>query len=187
MLVISRNIRGLGGREKKRMVRRLVQEQKPGILFPQETKLKSFDDRLVKSLGGSVLNRGMAMDTEGVSEVEDTIAWSFSSSSVFSVCSFKITLEELSTDEQDVFSMPWKGWCLLEIEIFAWQPLRGKVLVADILQRFDMGVDSVCKLCNKELETLNHTFIHCDWSWKVRLQGISWWGTVITPNWDVKG
>ncbi|KAK3212020.1 hypothetical protein Dsin_016726 [Dipteronia sinensis] len=49
------------------MIRRLVNENKPGILFLQETKLSSFDDRLVKALGGSVLNRGLAMEAEGAS------------------------------------------------------------------------------------------------------------------------
>ncbi|KAK2656798.1 hypothetical protein Ddye_009850 [Dipteronia dyeriana] len=42
-------------------------------------------------------------------EVEDTITWSFSSSGVYSVCSLRIKLEELSTGEQDVFNLPWKG------------------------------------------------------------------------------
>lgn len=65
MLVASWNIRGLGSREKKRMVRRLVNIHKPSILFLQESKLKSFDNRMVNALGSPVLNKGLAMDMEG--------------------------------------------------------------------------------------------------------------------------
>ena len=67
MLAISWNVKGLGKGEKKRRVRRLVEAHKSGILFLQETKLRSFDDRLVKALGGSVFNRGLAKDADGAS------------------------------------------------------------------------------------------------------------------------
>ncbi|KAK3229088.1 hypothetical protein Dsin_000969 [Dipteronia sinensis] len=46
--------RGLGKREKRRVVRSLVEVHKLTILFLKETKLSSYDYRLVKSLGGQV-------------------------------------------------------------------------------------------------------------------------------------
>ncbi|KAK3175726.1 hypothetical protein Dsin_032613 [Dipteronia sinensis] len=67
MLAISWNIRGLGKAEKKRAVRCLVEKHKPIMLFLQETKLSSFDNRLVRILRGSVLNRGMGVEAEGAS------------------------------------------------------------------------------------------------------------------------
>ncbi|KAK3200434.1 hypothetical protein Dsin_023849 [Dipteronia sinensis] len=73
-------------------------------------------------------------------------------------------LEEFDSGASTGFRLPWRGFCLPKVEFFAWQLFKGRVLVADVLQRFGMGMDLVCKLCNKEKETLNHTFIHCVWS-----------------------
>ncbi|KAK2651094.1 hypothetical protein Ddye_018583 [Dipteronia dyeriana] len=49
------------------------------------------------------------------------------------------------------------------------------------------GSGGVCKMSNQDLETLNHTFIHCVWSWKVWVQGLCWWGVEVSPNRDIKG
>ncbi|KAK2654576.1 hypothetical protein Ddye_014432 [Dipteronia dyeriana] len=56
----------------------------------------------------------------------------------------------------------------------------------NVLQKFGMGVDG-CKMCNQDLETLNHTFLHCVWSWKVWVQGLCWWGVEVSPNRDING
>ena len=62
MLVISWNVRGLGFGVKRRMVKDLVCSYKPEILFLQETKLKNFDYRVVNSIGGSWLSKGIGVD-----------------------------------------------------------------------------------------------------------------------------
>ncbi|KAK2649624.1 hypothetical protein Ddye_017113 [Dipteronia dyeriana] len=129
------------------------------VIVGKATKVRLWQDVMMDLIPLKLaFPRIYALDVDKEGFISDNGMWNQS----------RIKLEELSTDEQDVFNFPWKGWCPSKIEIFAWQLLRGRVLVADILQRFDVGVDSVCKLCNKELETLNHTFIHCDWSWKMR-------------------
>ncbi|KAK2661626.1 hypothetical protein Ddye_000200 [Dipteronia dyeriana] len=96
-------------------------------------------------------------------------------------------LEEFDSGGLSDFSLPWKGWCPPKVEFFIWKLPKGRELVADVLHKFGMGVDLVCKMCNKEIETQNHSFIHCDWAWKVWLQGFNWWGVEIIPNRDVKG
>lgn len=50
MKLISWNVRGLGGFEKRREVRQLVTEKSPFILCIQETKCVMFDDMLCKSI-----------------------------------------------------------------------------------------------------------------------------------------
>lgn len=50
MLIVSWNVHGSGSRVTRRAVRRCVLKEKPDILFIQETKLKSVDDWLRKSL-----------------------------------------------------------------------------------------------------------------------------------------
>ncbi|KAK3205564.1 hypothetical protein Dsin_019610 [Dipteronia sinensis] len=57
--------RGLGRMEKRRVVRDLVRSTKPSILFIQESKLNHFDSRIIKSLGGSILSKGMGVEANG--------------------------------------------------------------------------------------------------------------------------
>ncbi|KAK3194729.1 hypothetical protein Dsin_026039 [Dipteronia sinensis] len=59
------NIRGLGGMEKKKAIKHLVNKHRPTILFIQESKLSSFDSKVISSLGGSWLNRGLGVDAIG--------------------------------------------------------------------------------------------------------------------------
>ncbi|KAK3200448.1 hypothetical protein Dsin_023863 [Dipteronia sinensis] len=63
--MLSWNIRGLGRVDKRRAVRNLVFSIKPIVLFIQETKLKQFDSRVVKSLGGTLLSKGIRVDAVG--------------------------------------------------------------------------------------------------------------------------
>jgi len=52
MQLLSWNVRGLGGMEKRREVRLLVAETRPHILCLQETKLPVFHDSVCASLWG---------------------------------------------------------------------------------------------------------------------------------------
>jgi exonuclease III len=52
MKLVSWNVRGLGGVEKRKEIRRLVGEKNPFILCVQETKLSVCDDSLCNSLWG---------------------------------------------------------------------------------------------------------------------------------------
>lgn len=51
MKVLSYNVRGLGGFEKRDEVRRLVNDKHPFVVCLQETKLGVFDDFLLKRCG----------------------------------------------------------------------------------------------------------------------------------------
>lgn len=53
MKVISYNVRGLGGAEKRVEVRCLVREKHPVMLCLQESKLQMVDDFVISSLWGS--------------------------------------------------------------------------------------------------------------------------------------
>ena len=65
MIIISCNVRGLGRGEKRRAVRDLVLLHKPMILFIQESKLNSFDNRTISALGGAWLTNGVGVEAEG--------------------------------------------------------------------------------------------------------------------------
>jgi len=53
MKVISYNVRGLRGFEKRAEVRRFTQDKNPFVVCLQESKLHAIDDFLVKSLWGN--------------------------------------------------------------------------------------------------------------------------------------
>ena len=52
MKLMSYNVRGLGGGEKRVEVRKLVSEKQPFVLCIQESKLEVIDDWMIKSLWG---------------------------------------------------------------------------------------------------------------------------------------
>ncbi|KAK3219226.1 hypothetical protein Dsin_013196 [Dipteronia sinensis] len=64
----------------------------------------------------------------------------------------------------------WKGLCPPKVEIFSWQLWTGRILVRDVLLHFGMtqGMPSNCPMCNSGTETIDHLFIHCQWSWKAK-------------------
>lgn len=62
MLTLSWNVRGLRNGEKMRVVRNLVVSHKPIFLFIQESKMGKFDNRVISSLGGSLLIRGICVE-----------------------------------------------------------------------------------------------------------------------------
>ncbi|KAK2449253.1 DNA-(apurinic or apyrimidinic site) endonuclease [Trifolium repens] len=53
MIVLSLNIRGLGGRVKRRRVRELIREHKVDFIAIQETKMESISENFCYSLWGS--------------------------------------------------------------------------------------------------------------------------------------
>jgi exonuclease III len=55
MKIISYNIRGLGGVEKRSEVKRLVLEKKPFVICLQETKMGVVEDLLVEAMWGNTL------------------------------------------------------------------------------------------------------------------------------------
>ncbi|KAK3199454.1 hypothetical protein Dsin_022869 [Dipteronia sinensis] len=65
--VISWNVRGLGRKEKRKVVRKLVLKFKPTMLFLQETKLGTFNSGIIRSLDGNLLTRDVGVEAEGVS------------------------------------------------------------------------------------------------------------------------
>lgn len=53
MIMVRRNIRGLGKPKKSAAVRKLVKKQKIGLLLLQETKISKDIDRVIKEIWGS--------------------------------------------------------------------------------------------------------------------------------------
>ncbi|KAI9162211.1 hypothetical protein LWI28_024947 [Acer negundo] len=56
---------GLGKDVKRRKVKRVVKFQNLAVLFIQETKRDVFDSSLIRSIGGSILTRGVGVEVVG--------------------------------------------------------------------------------------------------------------------------
>jgi hypothetical protein len=67
MIVISFNVRGFGGRVKRRRVRELIREHKVDFLALQETKMEDISEKLCRSLWGSTDCAWAFFPSEGAS------------------------------------------------------------------------------------------------------------------------
>lgn len=65
MIIMSWNIRGLGGPEKRRRIKDWVRDKRVDILLVQETKRSSLDERMVRSIWPWDLMEFMLVDAEG--------------------------------------------------------------------------------------------------------------------------
>ena len=97
--------------------------------------------------------------------ISDDIMWTWSSNGYFLASSFRRRLEDLSSNVSTVSKLIWQGVCPPKVEIFAWQLLRGRVLVKEVLSHFGCNPSSslMCQLCKGANETIDHVFLHCSW------------------------
>jgi len=87
MKLISWNVRGLGGIEKRKEVSQLVREKRPFIFCIQETKCVSFDDLLCKSIWGDA-NVGYSIQPSLGASGGLVTLWDSSEVEVWSTTSF---------------------------------------------------------------------------------------------------
>ncbi|KAK3219665.1 hypothetical protein Dsin_013635 [Dipteronia sinensis] len=97
-------------------------------------------------------------------------------------------LEGPSLDDQEALKFFRQGICPPKVQVFGWQLVKGKVLVRNQLSRY--GLDQVacldCPLCGSNVESVDHLFIHCQWSWNLWLKCIGWWKVVGCPNFSFR-
>jgi len=91
MKIVSYNVRGLGGGEKRVEVQRLVQEKCPFVLCIQESKLSYVDDFMVQSIWGDAPYGFSYQPSVGASGGLITV-WNSSRIDVWSTSSFAHTL-----------------------------------------------------------------------------------------------
>ena len=109
--------------------------------------------------------------------ISDASAWSWSPDGLFSVGSLRRFLDQEVAVTNSSFDLIWCGYCPPKVEIFLWQLIRGRVMVKDVLGWFGFVPGKPdCVLCNGHVETIDHLFLHSDWSSKVWLACMDWWG-----------
>ncbi|QHO20170.1 Putative ribonuclease H protein [Arachis hypogaea] len=116
---------------------------------------------------------------------EDNVVWKFENKGIFSTSSViqAIQAETLSAEitSYSFTSSIWKGFVPPRIELFGWFVLVGRVNTKERLTKLGVNIlgDSMCVLCTKELESVEHLFLRCEVTWQVwckwlRLLGREW-------------
>ncbi|XP_016199557.1 uncharacterized protein LOC107640560 [Arachis ipaensis] len=104
---------------------------------------------------------------------EDNVVWKFENKGIFSTSSVihAIQAETLSTEitSYSFTSSIWKGFVPPRIELFGWFVLVGRVNTKERLTKIGVNIlgDSMCVLCTKELESVEHLFLKCEVTWQV--------------------
>ena len=102
-------------------------------------------------------------------DVVDSRIWMPCSSGAFSCKSFYKELEGFPSINASA-SLAWLGLAPPRVEAFMWLALSGKVSTADNLRRrglTSMAISDICVLCGKVNETVDHLFVHCEFSYSL--------------------
>ncbi|KAK3218153.1 hypothetical protein Dsin_012123 [Dipteronia sinensis] len=117
-------------------------------------------------------------------DVQDSMAWIHSPDGQLSVGSLRRCLEGDRGNFLDDSRVLWAGICPPKIEVFAWQVLKGKIMVYEVLNRygFNSAQSMDCSLCHSEVESINHLFLHCHWTWGIWQKCMKMWEVSYYPN-----
>lgn len=120
----------------------------------------------------------VALDSKG----QDFWVWTPEKAGRFSVKSCTRELDKSSPAIPAInFQKIWKGVVPHRIEIFIWFALLGKINTRAMLSW--LGIipisEAMCVFCKKHVETIDHLFIHCEfsrglWMWWMSLWELSW-------------
>ncbi|KAK2662605.1 hypothetical protein Ddye_001179 [Dipteronia dyeriana] len=66
----------------------------------------------------------------------DTIVWSVNSDGLFTVGSFRRSLEDALVDVLLIPKLLWKGLCPPKVDVFMWQLRKGRIIVKELLIKF---------------------------------------------------
>ncbi|RVX16052.1 putative ribonuclease H protein [Vitis vinifera] len=113
-----------------------------------------------------------------VEDVEDTVSWTKTKCSKFSVKSLYLALE---AGGSSLFpsSVIWNAKVQPKISFFAWEATWGKALTLDLVQKRGWVLANRCFMCLEKEETINHLLLHCSrtralWDLLFALFGVSW-------------
>lgn len=108
----------------------------------------------------------------------DTLQWRWTNDGIFSVKSAYGHWELLNYPSNTLLGSLWKNLGPPKVEIFAWMAVKEKALTRSILLSKNLISDiqlALCPLCSTNLETHQHLFLHCHFSWSVWSIILDWW------------
>ncbi|XP_013674098.1 uncharacterized protein LOC106378528 [Brassica napus] len=108
----------------------------------------------------------------GVGRVKDREIWAFNKSGDYTVKSGCWLLTSVTSNRGDdhrvedqavieIKKLIWKLPTIPKIRMFWWRAVSGALAVAERLTAHGMHVEQTCKLCNQDVETIQHVLFHC--------------------------
>ncbi|CAN0926381.1 LINE-1 reverse transcriptase homolog [Linum grandiflorum] len=165
--------------------------------------LCSFNDRWIWNIplsttlrGGALtewqhlLNRLASMPADFLTAGPDSIVWPLEISSVFSVKSLRLALtsEKFPGEIRFPHSTIWNKGAPSKVQCFCWQVYLGKIASQDNLQKRGFLLANRCVLCYKELESIDHMFLSCEFTmsiWRKTSSALSIHGPLSSSVCDV--
>ncbi|KAL4558890.1 hypothetical protein LXL04_037094 [Taraxacum kok-saghyz] len=77
----------------------------------------------------------------------------------------------------------WSKWMPKKANIFIWRLLKGRIPVSEVLDK--MGIDlpsTLCPFCKSDIESAQHLFLKCPWSYELWTRLNLWWGYEVWTN-----
>ncbi|XP_071708486.1 uncharacterized protein [Rutidosis leptorrhynchoides] len=110
---------------------------------------------------------------------EDKIQWVHSVDKVYTVVDgVKVMISSNIENDIDWINVVWIKFVPSKIAIFHWLAIQGGVLVMEVLgyrQCLRDITDDKCGWCLSYVESIDHLFLHCSWSFKVWASLFYWW------------
>lgn len=111
-------------------------------------------------------------------EREDELIWTKSASGNYTVKDGYNSLMPAKDFSPWPFKLFWHSTCLPKAGTFSWLAIQDKVLTGMRLDRMGLSAIFPCVLCNKNLESSSHLFLHWDfafgcWQWLFEKLGLS--------------
>jgi len=120
----------------------------------------------------------------------DHLTWNDCNSKSYSVSSmYNLSLIPPSNSEINsryTIKWIWKNAAPFRVQCFTWMVLLGKLKKGDFLLK--IGIihkqnQALCKFCNMEVESVNHSLLLCYPVWSVWCEILEWWGMVwVSPH-----
>ncbi|XP_058217366.1 uncharacterized protein LOC131328437 [Rhododendron vialii] len=116
----------------------------------------------------------------------DVLQWNWTTDKRFSSKSVYHQWEEIGHSRNQLLGSLWKNLCPPKVEIFSWLAIQDRALTrSELFSRniIQEGQTVSCPLCSLHLETPDHLFLHCIFSWNIWSLILDWWHVPwVCPN-----
>lgn len=103
-----------------------------------------------------------------LSNREDIVIWAPTKGGDYSIKEHYYGLRKTYNSRRKcrAFSFCWNSNVLPKAGCFAWLALRKRILTSEWLSRLCIAESFICKLCNKELESIDHLLLQCPFAYQ---------------------
>ncbi|KAI8535123.1 hypothetical protein RHMOL_Rhmol10G0150800 [Rhododendron molle] len=108
----------------------------------------------------------------------DSLQWRWTGDGIFPVKSAYAQWELQNHSSCTLLGSLWKNLAPPKVEIFAWMAVKERAVTRSVLLSRNLINDihlALCPLCSLHLETHQHLFLHCHFSWNVWSIILDWW------------